>query len=283
MSNIFIIAEIGINHNGDMSITRQLIDMAASVGCDAVKFQKRNIEKVYTREYLAGKRESPWGTTQRDQKRGLELSSLQYDEIDEYCKKIGIKWSASAWDVDSQLFLRKYDLSFNKVASAMITHKNLLTEIASEGKQTYISTGMSTYEDIDRAVKIFTEMDCPFTLLHAVSTYPCNDADCNIRMIHALRERYGCEVGYSGHERGITPSLVAATLGATAIERHVTLDRTMYGSDQSASLEKDGIQRLVRDARNISKILGSGEKIILPDENECATKLRYFNREDFSW
>ena len=278
-----MIAEVGINHNGDMAIARKLIDMAVEAGCDAVKFQKRNIDKVYTQEYLAGHRESPWGNTQREQKEGLEFSKLQYDEIDEYCRKANIKWSASAWDVDSQKFLQNYDLSFNKVASAMITHANLLREIAREGKHTYISTGMSTFEDIDRAVNIFKEEDCPFTLLHAVSTYPCNDKDCNLNMINTLRDRYGCEVGYSGHERGITPSLVAASMGATAIERHITLDRTMYGSDQSASLEKEGIRRLVRDVRNMSSILGSGEKVVLAEEKECADKLRYFSVEDFNW
>tara|TARA_A100001035_G_C27709018_1_gene466249 strand:- start:119 stop:955 length:837 start_codon:yes stop_codon:yes gene_type:complete len=278
-----MIAEVGINHNGDMAIARKLIDMAVEAGCDAVKFQKRNIDKVYTQEYLAGHRESPWGTTQREQKEGLEFSKLQYDEIDEYCRKANIKWSASAWDVDSQKFLQNYDLSFNKVASAMITHANLLREIAREGRHTYISTGMSTFEDIDRAVNIFKEEDCPFTLLHAVSTYPCNDKDCNLNMINTLRDRYGCEVGYSGHERGITPSLVAASMGATAIERHITLDRTMYGSDQSASLEKEGIRRLVRDVRNMSSILGSGEKVVLAEEKECADKLRYFSVEDFNW
>ena len=283
MSKVFMIAEVGINHNGDMAIARKLIDMAVEAGCDAVKFQKRNIDKVYTQEYLAGHRESPWGNTQREQKEGLEFSKLQYDEIDEYCRKANIKWSASAWDVDSQKFLQNYDLSFNKVASAMITHANLLREIAREGKHTYISTGMSTFEDIDRAVNIFKEEDCPFTLLHAVSTYPCNDKDCNLNMINTLRDRYGCEVGYSGHERGITPSLVAASMGATAIERHITLDRTMYGSDQSASLEKEGIRRLVRDVRNMSSILGSGEKVVLAEEKECADKLRYFSVEDFNW
>tara|TARA_Y100000592_G_scaffold45587_3_gene72386 strand:- start:31868 stop:32719 length:852 start_codon:yes stop_codon:yes gene_type:complete len=283
MSKVFMIAEVGINHNGDMAIARKLIDMAVEAGCDAVKFQKRNIDKVYTQEYLAGTRESPWGNTQREQKEGLEFSKLQYDEIDEYCRKANIKWSASAWDVDSQKFLQNYDLSFNKVASAMITHANLLREIAREGRHTYISTGMSTFEDIDRAVNIFKEEDCPFTLLHAVSTYPCNDKDCNLNMINTLRDRYGCEVGYSGHERGITPSLVAASMGATAIERHITLDRTMYGSDQSASLEKEGIRRLVRDVRNMSSILGSGEKVVLAEEKECADKLRYFSVEDFNW
>ena len=279
----YVIEEIGINHNGDMDLAKELILKAKVSGCDAVKFQKRNIDKVYTQEYLAGHRESPWGNTQRAQKDGLEFSKLQYDEIDAYCKNLNIKWSASAWDVDSQKFLQNYDLTFNKVASAMITHADLLREIAGEGRHTYISTGMSTFNDIDRAVKIFKDKDCPFTLLHAVSTYPCDDEDCNLNMIKTLREKYGCEVGYSGHERGITPSLAAATLGATAIERHITLDRTMYGSDQSASLEKEGIRRLVRDVRNMSKILGAGEKVILPAEKDCANKLRYFNVDDFTW
>jgi len=283
IENIFFIAEIGINHNGDLEITKKLIDASCDAGFDAVKFQKRDINLVYSQDLLDSSRESPWGSTQRQQKEGLEFGTNEYNEIDEYCRKANIKWSASAWDVDSQKFLQNYDLSFNKVASAMITHANLLREIAREGRHTYISTGMSTFEDIDRAVNIFKEEDCPFTLLHAVSTYPCNDKDCNLNMINTLRDRYGCEVGYSGHERGITPSLVAASMGATAIERHITLDRTMYGSDQSASLEKEGIRRLVRDVRNMSSILGSGEKVVLAEEKECADKLRYFSVEDFNW
>ena len=200
----FFIAEIGINHNGDMSLTKQLIDMAHDAGCQAIKFQKRDIDVVYTQEYLASARQSPWGTTQRDQKEGLEFGKKEYDEIDKYCKSKGILWSASAWDINSQKFLRQYDLPFNKVASAMLTHIDLLEEIASEGKHTFISTGMSTFTDIDEAVKIFRNKNCPFTLFHCVSTYPCKDEDCNINLIPTLQERYGCPiVGGIGRCSGI--------------------------------------------------------------------------------
>ena len=207
----FFIAEIGINHNGDMDTTKKLIDMAADSGCQAVKFQKRDIDVVYTQEYLESTRQSPWGTTQRDQKGGLEFNKQEYDEIDTYCKAKGILWSASAWDVNSQIFLRQYDLPFNKVASAMLTHTTLLQEIASEGRHAFISTGMCTFEAIDTAVAIFREANCPFTLFHCVSTYPCKDEDCNINLITTLKSRYGCPVGYSGHEEGILPSILAVS------------------------------------------------------------------------
>ena len=243
----FFIAEIGINHNGDMNITKKLIDMAKNSGCNAVKFQKRDIDTVYTQEYLNSTRQSPWGTTQREQKQGLEFGKEEYDEIDRYCKKIGILWSASAWDVESQKFLRQYDLPFNKIASAMLTHEELLNEVASEKRHTFISTGMSTFFDIDRAVAIFRHHDCPFTLFHCVSTYPCKDEDCNINMIKTLSERYGCPIGYSGHESGILPSLLSVSAGATALERHITLDKNMYGSDQSASIEEEQLRNLVRE------------------------------------
>tara|TARA_B100000214_G_scaffold366586_1_gene335725 strand:+ start:937 stop:1827 length:891 start_codon:yes stop_codon:yes gene_type:complete len=279
----FIIAEIGINHNGDINTAKKLIDVAKRTGCDAVKFQKRTVDEVYTKEYLDGPRESPWGTTQRDQKEGLEFSKSDFIEIDRYCKDAGILWTASSWDVKSQLFLQEFNVLFNKVASPMLTHKDLLTLIATEGKHTFISTGMSTYEDIDRAVAIFEKHSCPFTLLHCVSKYPSEDFDCNVGMIHTLKRKYNCHVGYSGHEKGVLPSILATALGAVAIERHITLDRTMYGSDQSASLEEKGLSLLIRDSKRVSDILGAGLKYMLPEEEECAQKLRYFSREDFSW
>jgi N-acetylneuraminate synthase len=279
----FIIAEIGINHNGDINIAKKLIKMAYTSGCSAVKFQKRNIDEVYTQEYLAGHRESPWGVTQREQKEGLEFGEFEYDEIDRFCKNLGILWTASCWDLKSQKFLQSYDVAFNKIASPMITHKHLLETVAKEGKNTYISTGMSTFHDIDRAVEIFERYNCPFTLLHCVSKYPLGEGDSNLSMMISLRERYACPIGYSGHEKGVLTSVLAVALGATAIERHVTLDRTMYGSDQSASLEKKGLKLMVRDIRRIPQIMGDGKKRILPEEQQCADKLRYFNREDFSW
>jgi len=273
---VFIIAEIGINHNGDVGLAQKLIDMAKECGCDAVKFQKRTIDIVYTPEFLASPRISPWGTAQRHQKEGLEFGKAEYDIIDAYCKEKGIPWFASAWDVDSQKFLQQYDCPYNKVASAMLTHTPLLKMIATEGKHTFISTGMSTYEEIDRALEIFKRANCPFTLMHCVSTYPCPDEDCNVSMVRVLKERYGCPVGFSGHEVGLLASVLAAALGVEALERHITLDRAMYGSDQSASLEKRGLQLLVRDCRAVPLVLGDGKKKVLSAEEEAARKLRYF-------
>ncbi len=274
--NPFIIAEIGINHNGDVDIAKQLIDMAKDVGCDAVKFQKRTIDIVYSKKFLDAPRESPWGTTQREQKEGLELGKKEYDEIDRYCKKVGIDWFASAWDEKSQKFLRQYDLKYNKVASAMITHLPLLEMIASEKKHTFISTGMSTFEDIDTAVEIFKNHNCPFTLMHCISTYPCTNDDCNLSVMMSLKDRYRCDIGYSGHEVGILPTVAAASLGATAIERHITLDRAMYGSDQSASLEKKGLEYVIKYSRTIPSIIGDGVKKVNNSELEISKKLRYF-------
>jgi len=272
----YFIAEIGINHNGDIETTKKLIDMAVDAGCQAVKFQKRDIDVVYTQEYLNSARQSPWGTTQRDQKNGLEFGTEEYDEIDKYCKAKGILWSASAWDMNSQVFLRGYNLPFNKVASAMLTHTALLEAIATEGRHTFISTGMSTHEDIDAAVSIFRNNNCPFTLLHCVSTYPCKDEDCNINLIETLKERYGCHVGYSGHEQGILPSILAVSKGACVLERHITLDKGMYGSDQSASIESPELTRLVKESRNVTNTMGTGQKTFLQHEVPVANKLRYF-------
>ena len=275
-NNLFVIAEIGINHNGDLNIAKELIDTAKSTGCDAVKFQKRTLDVVYTKEYLESPRDSPWGTTQKEQKEGLEFDKKEYDEIDAYCKKAGIEWLASAWDVGSQIFLRPYDLKYNKVASAMLTHLPLIEEIAKEGKHTFISTGMSSFEQINQAVDIFKTHNCDYTLLHCVSTYPCRDEDCNLRVISSLKDRYGCPVGYSGHEAGILPSVIAIALGANTLERHITLDKTMYGSDQSASLEKQELEQLINDARCVEGILGDGMKRIIEGELKTEKSLRYF-------
>jgi len=277
--SVFIIAEIGINHNGDLGIAKQLIDTAKDCGCDAVKFQKRTIDIVYDKKILEEYRESPWGTTQREQKEGLEFGQEEYDEIDRYCNEKKILWFASAWDVESQKFLGQYNCKYNKVASAMLTHMPLLEAVAEEGKHTFISTGMSEYEQIDKALSIFREKECNFTLMHCVSTYPCPDEDCNISLIPILKEKYQCPVGYSGHEIGILPSVIAVVMGATVVERHITLDRAMYGSDQAASLEKRGLELLVRDCRAIKPILGNGKMIISVKEKGIADKLRYF-RED---
>ena len=272
--SLFIIAEAGINHNGDLGIAKQLIDMAADAGADAVKFQKRTIDRVYTKEFLDSPRESPWGKTQRAQKEGLEFGESQYREIDRYCKERRIKWFASAWDVDSQRFLRKFELEYNKIASPMIVSPELLGEVASEGRHTFISTGMSSERDIDRAVDIFTKKKCPFELMHCVSTYPMEDEDANLRRIVTLRERYKCNVGYSGHEVGLAVSYAAVALGATSLERHVTLSRAMYGSDQSASVEPAGLRQLVGAVRKIEHALGDGSIQMNPKEIPIAKKLR---------
>ncbi len=276
---VYIIAEIGINHNGDLDIAKQLIDMAKIAGCDAVKFQKRTIDIVYTPELLASFRESPWGTTQRAQKEGLEFGKAEYDEINRFCKEVGIDWSASAWDIESQKFLAQYNCPFNKVASAMITNLPFLETVAAEGKVTFVSTGMSTYENIDKAVAIFNKHNCPFILLHTVSTYPSKEEELNLRCIQTLQQKYSVPVGYSGHEASVSPSLVAVMLGAVAIERHITLDRAMYGSDQAASLEKDGLERLVGMIRKIPVVLGDGVKRFEEREQQVAKKLRYWEEE----
>ncbi len=272
--HVFVIAEVGINHNGDLDIAKKLIEWAVLSGCDAVKFQKRTIDQVYTKEYLDSYRESPWGTTQRAQKEGLEFGKAEYDEIDRYCREKGIEWFASAWDVEAQKFLRQYHLKYNKIASAMLVKDEFLRAVAGEGKYTYIATGMSTFEEIDHAVEIFREHDCPFELMHCNSTYPMPKEEANLRMIPVLKERYNCKVGYSGHETGRIVSTSAVVLGATSIERHITLDTAMYGSDQAASLPVKDLMRLIEDIRLIETILGDGKKELSKRELETRKKLR---------
>ncbi len=273
--SIFLIAEIGINHNGDMSIAKQLIDAAADAGFDAVKFQKRTIDIVYTKEFLDSPRESQWGTTQRAQKEGLEFSAEQYKEIDQYCRSKNVQWTASAWDIEAQKFLQQFNCAFNKVASPMLGHIPLLKLIASEKKRTFISTGMSTLEEIDEVVKIFKEANCPFELMHCNSTYPMKDEDANLLCIPMLRERYKCNVGYSGHESSLIKVCTAAVaLGATSLERHITLDRAMYGSDQAASIETNALHNFVQTVRAIPAILGNGKKVLSEAESKTRDKLR---------
>lgn len=270
----FIIAEIGINHNGNLELVRKLIDLAAESGCDAVKFQKRTVDKVYSKEFLDSPRQSPWGKTQREQKEGLEFGLKEYQKIDCYCKEKGIAWFASAWDVDSQKFLRQFDLKYNKIASAMLVNDELLEEVAYEGRYTFIATGMSTYEEIDYAVEIFRKHGCPFELMHCNSTYPMKDEDANLKVMERLKERYGCKVGYSGHEKGILVSVCAAAMGASSIERHITLDRNMYGSDQKASVEPEELKELVKNIRHVEQIMGTGEKVLSEEELAVRAKLR---------
>jgi N-acetylneuraminate synthase len=271
---IKIIAEIGINHNGDLDICKNLIDVAADSGADCVKFQKRDINQVYTQDFLDSPRESQWGTTQREQKTGLEFSAEQYQEIENYCKSKDLDWFASAWDINSQKFLRQFNSKYNKVASAMIVHTDLLKEISSEGKHTFISTGMTTYGDIQSAVEIFRKADCSFELMHTVSTYPMKDEDANLNMIGTLEKKFDCNVGYSGHEVGLAVSYAAAALGISSLERHITLDRSMYGSDQSASVEPAGFRQLVGAVRKIELAMGDGIKKTIEAEGPIAENLR---------
>lgn len=272
----YIIAELGINHNGSIETAKQLMNLAKQSGCDAVKFQKRTLDIVYSKATLDTPRESPWGTTTREQKEGLEFGLEEYKEIDVYSKQISIPWFASAWDIPSQAFLNKFDLPFNKIASAMVTHLDFLKVVASERKITFLSTGMATVKDIDVAVKVFTDAKCPVILMHTVSVYPCTEENLNLKAIQTLKDKYQLPVGYSGHESTVAPSLVATVLGAVAIERLITLDRAMYGSDQAASLAPRGLVELVSEIRRFPKMLGSGVKEFAPGEDDVAKKLRYW-------
>ena len=272
----YLIGEIGINHNGDIKIAKQLIKNSKDCGFDAVKFQKRTIDIVYDKKTLDTPRESPWGTTTREQKIGLEFEKHQYDEIDNYCKELSIDWFASAWDIESQTFLSKYNLKYNKIASAMATNLEFVEAVALENKPTFISTGMCTMEEIEKVVNIFNEKKCPFILMHTNSEYPSKEENLNLKMIQTLKEEFHVNVGYSGHESSVSPSVYAVALGAVAIERHITLDRAMYGSDQSASLEPVGFSRLVSMIRKLNLIYGDGIKKITDEEIKISEKLRYW-------
>lgn len=279
INNCKIIAEIGINHNGDLTIAKKLIESAKKCGFDAVKFQKRNIDTVYTKAELDKPRESPWGSTTREQKDGLEFGKKEYDEINSYCESLKIQWFASAWDTKSLDFLDHYNLEYQKVASAMITNIEFLESLSKRKKYTFISTGMSDFKVIDKAVEIFNKNDCKFELMHSVSAYPCPEDQLNLNLIPVMRERYGCKVGYSGHESSVSPSIIAVSLGATSLERHITLDRSMYGSDQAASLEEKGFNELISIVRKIPIVVGSSkEKKILECEEPVAKKLRYWEK-----
>jgi N-acetylneuraminate synthase len=272
---VFIIAEIGTNHMGNLNNAKKIIDVAVNSGCDAVKFQKKNVEKIYTQEFLDSPLESPWGSTQREMRLHREFSDKDFREIDKHCKNSKIPWFVSCWDIGSQVHLRKFKTKFNKVASAMLTHQKLLETIAKERKYTFIATGMSTMNDIAKAVKIFREADCPFELMHCHSAYPMPLEEANLNLIPVLKKKFKCKVGYSGHEPGATNVCIPAVmLGATSLERHVTLDRTWYGHDQAASLEPPGLYKLVRDVRQLDHILGDGKKRIWDSEIPNQKKLR---------
>jgi len=272
---VYIIAELGINHNGDLNIAKKLIDVSVDCGCDAVKFQKRTIDKVYSKEMLESFRESPWGKTQRAQKEGLELGFKEYAEINKYCNSKGIDWFASAWDLESLEFCKQFNFKYNKIASAMIVDLNLVEEVAKQKKYTFISTGMLTRENISKAVNIFRKHKTPFELMHCVSTYPLKAEDANLRTISALKNEFNCKVGYSGHESGVVISLAAVCFGATSLERHITLDRSMYGTDQSASLEPRGLRELVGSIKKMKKSFGTAKVgHITKEEHAIAKKLR---------
>lgn len=267
-----VLAEIGINHNGDVRVAKKLIDVAVFAGCEAVKFQKRTLDIVYTPAELAKPRESPFGETNGDLKRGLEFGQKEYEEIDAYCRSKGIAWTASCWDEASVDFIDQFDPPFYKIASASLTDDALLRRTRSKGKPIVLSTGMSTLDQIDHAVAILGKND--LVLLHCCSTYPAQYPELNLKMIPALRERYGLLIGYSGHETGLASSVAAAVLGACIVERHLTLDRSLWGSDHAASLEPNGIMRVIRDIRLVESALGDGVKTVLPSEVPVMQKLR---------
>lgn len=274
----FIIAELGINHNGSLDLARKLIDAAKWAGADAVKFQKRDVPTVY-RGQLDQPRESPWGKTLGAQKFGLEFNELQYDLIASYCESIKMQWFASAWDIPSLEFLRKYNCPYNKIASAMATNEDFVAAAAKESKETYLSMGMCSWDETVRARDILEEGGSEVAaIMHTVSTYPTPESDLNLNVIPQIRQRTGCRPGYSGHEASVSPSVVAVVLGAVAVERHITLDRASYGSDQAASLEPIGFKSMVDQIRKLDTILGDGVKRITEGEQEVANKLRYWRR-----
>lgn len=268
----FIIAEIGINHNGSVALAKKMIDIAVTTGCDAVKFQKRTVDIVYTKEELAKERKSVFGNTNGDLKRGLEFGYNEYKEIDEYCKKKGILWFASCWDEKSVDFIDQFDVPCYKIASASLTDDNLLKHTRSKGKPILLSTGMSTLEEIQHAVKVLGEDN--LIIYHCTSTYPSDAYETNLKVIESFKEIFDCPIGYSGHERGVTPSVLAVAVGANSVERHITVDRTNWGSDQAASLEMAGLYHMVRDIRQVPDLLGDGVKRVFPREIPIIEKLR---------
>lgn len=268
----FIIAEIGINHNGSVSLAKKMIDIAVTTGCDAVKFQKRTVDIVYTKEELAKERTSVFGNTNGDLKRGLEFGLEEYKEIDNYCKEKGILWFASCWDENSVDFIEQFNPPCYKIASASLTDDNLLKHTKSKGKPILLSTGMSTLEEIRHAVSVLGKEN--LVIYHCTSTYPSNAEETNLKVIESFKQEFNCPIGYSGHERGVTPSVLAVALGANSVERHITTDRTNWGSDQAASLETAGLYHLVRDIRQVPQLLGDGKKIVYPRELPIIEKLR---------
>jgi len=275
MKKTYIIAEIGINHNGDLDIAKRLIDISAAAGCDAVKFQKRNPDVCVPEHQKSVMRDTPWGQmTYLDYKHKVEFGQEEYNEIDKYCKEKGIAWSASPWDLDSLEFLNQYDLPFIKIASASITDINLLSKACDTGKKIIISTGMSSQEEIEDAIKILSNNASDYAVLHCNSSYPAPVEELNLSCIKTLKDNYNCEVGYSGHEFRLGTTVAAVYLGATIIERHVTLDRTMWGSDHMASVEPQGLFKLVSGIRELEKCYGDGVISVSETERAARNKLR---------
>ncbi len=268
----YIVGEIGINHNGDLGIAKRLIDVSAIAGANAVKFQKRTIEVVYSADELSRARENPFGPTNGDLKRGLEFGLDQYRSIERYCSEKGVAWFASCWDEASVDFIEQFSPPAYKIASASLTDDNLLRHHRRTGRPLIISTGMSTMAQVDHAVSVLGSEN--LVILHTTSAYPAKIADLNLRMIPVLRERFGVPVGYSGHEVGLASTFAAVALGACMVERHITLDRAMWGSDQAASVEPQGLMKLVRDIRVIEESLGDGVKKVTADEVPIMKKLR---------
>ncbi len=268
----FIIAEIGINHNGSLKDAKRLIDMAVSNGCNAVKFQKRTVDVVYSKEELERPRPNVFGETNGDLKRGLEFGLEEYKEIDEYCKQKHIMWFASCWDKGSVDFIDQFNPPCYKIASASLTDDELLKYTKSKGKPILLSTGMSTMEEIEHAIDILGEENT--IIYHCTATYPANSDEINLNCIKTLKEKFSCPVGYSGHERGIAPSILAVAVGACSVERHITLDRTNWGSDQAASLETPGLFHMVRDIRQVPILLSDGKKVVYEREIPIRKKLR---------
>jgi N-acetylneuraminate synthase len=270
----YLIAEIGINHNGDLDIARKLIDVAAKHGFEAVKFQKRTVDVVYSADELTRPRDSPFGTTNGDLKRGLEFGEREYASIDDYCRKVGMVWFASCWDEASVDFIERFHPPAYKVASASLTDDRLLqhTRATAGRRPILLSTGMSTLDQIDHAVKVLGREN--LVIVHTTSTYPADYQELNLRVIPSLRQRYELPVGFSGHESGIASSVASVALGACLVERHITLDRAMWGSDQAASLGPSGMEQLVRDVRLVETALGNGIKTVLEREIPIMKKLR---------
>ena len=273
----FLIAEIGINHNGSIKLAKKLIDLAKKYNFNAVKFQKRDLNICIPEDQKGKIRNTPWGQmTYLEYKNKIEFEDREFKEIDRYCKKIKIDWFCSAWDVNSLKFLKKFNTKYNKVASAMITNQDLLELIAKERKLTFISTGMSKIRDINNAIKIFKKNKCDFILMHCISNYPCSEEDLNLNLITTLKKKFKCKIGYSGHENSVSPSLAAWFLGADYIERHITLDRSMYGTDQAASLSEQGIRELTSLLSKFPDMLGDGKKIISKAEKKLIPKFVYW-------